>query len=123
MAGINHWRELKVWQKGHQLALLIYTLSSDFPAHEKFALTSQMRRAVVSVTSNIVEGFQRRSVRESLNFYNISSGSLEETRYQLLLAKDLNYLSEPKYKQAEFLAEEVSKLLHAWSNSQRRNSE
>ncbi|KKQ34138.1 MAG: S23 ribosomal protein [Candidatus Nomurabacteria bacterium GW2011_GWB1_37_5] len=82
-----------------------------------------MRRAAVSVPSNIVEGFKRKTVKESLNFYNISAGSLEELKYQLLLSKDLGYLKENDYLEIFNLSEEVSKLLQAWSNSQKDNSD
>ena len=80
-----------------------------------------MQRAAVSVASNIVEGFRRRTVKESLSFYNKADGSLEELRYQLLLSHDLHYIPQDELQIAEGLAQEVSRLLHAWSKSQREN--
>ena len=90
---IKSFTELKVWQKAHELALLVYKLTNKFPAEEKFGLTNQIRRATVSIASNLAEGFGRHSVthRASVNFYNIANGSLEEVKYQLLLSKDLKY--------------------------------
>jgi len=122
MANINTFKDLKVWQKSHELALFTYRLTINFPPEEKYALVSQMRRSVVSVASNIVEGFKRKTVKDSLNFYNISAGSLEELKYQLLLSKDLGYLKEKNYLEVMNLADEVSKMLQAWSKSQKSNS-
>ena len=119
MPGISTWRDLKVWQKAHELTLLTYKVTKQFPSDEKFGLSSQMRRAAVSVASNIVEGFHRRTVRESLNFYNMAGGSLEELRYQYVLSSDLGYVSRDMYAHAEKVAEEVSKMLMAWVLSQR----
>jgi four helix bundle protein len=121
MARISSWRDLVVWKKAHELALLVYKLTKDFPSDEKFGLSSQMRRAAVSIASNIVEGFKRRTVKDSVSFYNISDGSLEELRYQLLLSYDLGYISKTNYQSAEQLALDVSRLLYAWSKSQREN--
>ena len=117
---VKTFRDLKVWQKAHELALYIYKITAKFPQQEKYGLTSQIRRAVVSVVSNIVEGFKRRSAKDSLNFYNISDSSLEELKYQLILARDLRYIPEDEYSKGIELAEEVSKMLYSWSNSQKR---
>lgn len=122
MSQIRSWQELTVWQKAHNLVLLTYRLTGNFPPGERYGLSSQMRRAAVSIASNIVEGFHRRGVRDSLSFYNIAVGSLEELRYQYLLSKDLGYLSEGQYEQVTASAIEVSKLLFAWSKSQRVNA-
>jgi four helix bundle protein len=121
VATINSWQDLVVWRKAHELVLLVYALTKNFPNEEKFGLSSQMRRAAVSIASNIVEGFKRRTVKESVSFYNISDGSLEELRYQLFLGRDLKYLSENDYVAVEKLARDVSRLLYAWSKSQREN--
>ena len=117
MANINTFKDLI------ELALFTYKITVNYPSEEKYVLVSQMRRAAVSVPSNIVEGFKRKTVKESLNFYNISAGSLEELKYQLLLSKDLGYLKENDYLEIFNLSEEVSKLLQAWSNSQKDNSD
>lgn len=122
MANIVSWRELKVWQKAHELTIYTYKITATFPNQEKFGLTSQMQRAAVSVASNIVEGFRRRTLKDSLSFYNTSDGSLEELRYQYLLSCDLGYINKAQLQIAEGLAQDVSRLLHAWSKSQRENA-
>ena len=80
------FRDLVVWQKAHQFVLEIYRLSRSFPDDERFGLTSQLRRAAVSVPANIAEGFPKRSVSDKTRFFNIAQGSLEEVHYYLLLA-------------------------------------
>src|SRR3989304_2556410 len=122
MANIRKFEDLKVWQKAHQLVLMVYKLTSKFPPEEKYGLSSQKRRAVVSVASNIVEGFKRRTVKDSLNFYNTADASLEELRYQTLLSKDLGYISEIEYIELIKLEEEVSKMLNSWIKSQKGNA-
>ncbi len=90
---IEYFSQLRVWQKAHRLVLEIYRLTKNFPSEEKFSLVQQMRRAAVSVPANIAEGFKKRGVRNKLNFYNISQGSLEELKYYIILAGDLGYLN------------------------------
>lgn len=113
---MKSFKELKVWQKAHELVLCIYKITKKFPEDEKFGLISQMRRAAVSIASNIVEGFHRYSDKVSNNFYDIADGSIEELKYQLILSKDLKYLSLDDYDLTSGLSEEVSKMLHAWKN-------
>ena len=91
---IARFEDLSVWQKAHQLVLQVYRITGSFPAEERFGLSSQMRRAAVSVPANLAEGFKKRGVKDKLNFYNIAQGSLEELRYYLILSKDLGYLSD-----------------------------
>ena len=118
MRRINTFPDLRVWQKAHKLALQIYKISKKFPKSEMYGLSSQIRRAVVSIASNIVEGFERKSSKDSLHFYNIADGSLEEVKYQLLLSHDLEYIDDKAYKETLELAEEVSKMLNSWIKSQ-----
>jgi len=122
MSNIKTFQDLIVWQKSHNLVLQVYEITSIFPSEEKYGLISQMRRAAISMASNIVEGFKRRTVKDSLNFYNISAGSLDELKYQLLVSKDLKYMPEKNYNELLILAEEVSKLLTSWIRSQKTNS-
>ena len=117
MAHIRTFQDLKVWQKAHALAVLVYTITNRFPSDEKFGLTTQLRRASVSVASNIVEGFRRKSLKDSLHFYKIADGSLEELKYQLLLSHDIKLLSDDTYTLALSLSEEVSKMLYFWIKS------
>ena len=122
MANIKIFTELKVWIRAHELVLEVYQVTKNFPLDEKYALTQQLRRAAVSVASNIVEGFNRLSVKESLHFYSIARGSLEETKYQLLIARDLKYLSCEVYEKIINLGNEVGKMLNAWVQCQIKNS-
>lgn len=91
MSKIQTYEDLIAWQKAHQLVLATYRATKSFPKEELFGLSSQIRRAAVSVSSNIVEGFTRKSNTEKLRFYNIAEASCEEVHYQLLLAQDLDY--------------------------------
>jgi four helix bundle protein len=108
------FEELLVWQKAHAFALMIYRLSGTFPKHEMFGLTSQFRRAAVSIPSNIAEGFRRRGTADKARFYNIAQSSVEECRYYLVLTRDLEYAD---VQEASRLIQEVSKLLEAYVNS------
>jgi four helix bundle protein len=89
---IQTFQNIKAWQKSHALILSVYRLTEDYLKHELFSLVSQSRRAAVSIPSNIAEGFRRNGKNDSLHFYNMAQGSLEELRYQMLLAKDLKYI-------------------------------
>ena len=103
--------KLIVWQKSHELTLNIYEITKSFPKDEQFGLTSQIRRAAVSIPSNIVEGKARGSNKDYKRFLLIARGSLEETKYQLLLAKDLKYIDEESYRELLNLALETGRLL------------
>jgi four helix bundle protein len=100
-----------VWQKSHRFVLEVYKYTSIFPKVEDYALTSQFRRAAVSITANIAEGFARKSLKEKIRFYNISQGSLEECRNYLILSRDLNYSNPDNLLQ---ILEEVSVLLNSY---------
>jgi len=108
------FQDLIVWQKAHEFVLLVYRYSESFPKSELYGLTSQARRAAVSIPANIAEGFKKKTKPDKVRFLNIAQGSLEECRYYLILARDLNYgdASELKVK-----LEEVSKLLEAYLSS------
>ena len=94
---ITNFQDLIVWKKSHQLVLEVYKLTEKYPKHELFGLVSQTRRASVSVPSNIVEGFKKRTKKDTLHFCNIADCSLEELKYDLILAKDLKYISEQEF--------------------------
>jgi len=111
----KRFQDVKVWKKSHELALEVYRITRTFPKEEIFALTSQMRRASVSVPANIAEGFKKKSAKDKLNFYNTSQGSLEELRYYFILSKDLGYIASNDVLQAK--AQEVSKMLESWCDS------
>lgn len=109
---IQSFTQLIAWQKAHLLALEIYKITKAFPAEEKFGLIDQLRRAAVSVTSNVAEGFYRRTMKDKAHFYSISLGSLAEIQNQLLLSRDLLYVSREKFKVLALKTVEVHKLLN-----------
>ncbi len=90
---IKSFTELIAWQESHKLVLEIYKICKTFPSEERFGLASQIQRAAVSITSNIAEGFSRKSPKEKVNFYYIALGSLTEVLNQLIIAKDLSYIN------------------------------
>jgi four helix bundle protein len=106
--------DLVVWQRAHELVLAVYRATDAFPKSELYGLTSQIRRSAVSIPANIAEGFRKRGAADKLRFYNIAQGSLEETRYYLILAGDLAYAETTLLQ--EKLAE-VSRLLEAYSQA------
>ena len=106
------FRELKVWQQAHDLTLTVYKAVVSFPPHEQYGLMSQMRRAAVSIAANIVEGHKRQGRREFLNFLSVAESSLEELKYHLLLAHDLQYLAPSAFGQLYQRAELVGKMLN-----------
>ncbi len=108
------FKDLLVWQKAHLFVLAVYRLSGTFPRLELYGLTSQFRLAAVSIAANIAEGFRKRGKADELRFFNIAQGSLEECRYYLILAKDLEYGDVSELNQ---LLEEVSRLLEAYLRS------
>lgn len=108
---IKSFTDLAVWQEGHKLVLLIYKITGSFPKPELYGLTSQIRRAAVSITSNIAEGFFRFHYKDKLNFYYDSRGSIAEVTNQAIIAKDLKLMSEEDFKRVEELANRTSIIL------------
>lgn len=107
-------QELVVWQKSHQLVLRIYKMTRSFPQNELFGWVSQIRRAGVSVPANIAEGFKRKGKADKIRFFNISQSSLEEVRYYLILANDLDY-AETKTLLTDL--DEIGRMLDAYIKS------
>ncbi|QLG70009.1 MAG: 23S rRNA-intervening sequence protein [Candidatus Woesebacteria bacterium] len=93
MGKIHLFSDLNAWKEAYELVILVYKLTDKFPAKENYALTGQMRRSAVSISSNIAEGFSRRGKREKILFYSTSLGSLTELQSQVLIAKGVGYLS------------------------------
>jgi four helix bundle protein len=102
--------QLRAWQEGHALVLRIYRITKTFPLDEQFGLTNQLRRAAVSITSNIAEGFSRSSPREKAQFYSAALGSLTEVQNQLLIAKDVGYLSADEFAETAQRTVTISKI-------------
>ena len=112
MDTILHYSRLNVWQRSHKLVLAVYRASQSLPTAERFGLTSQLRRAVLSVPTNIAEGSKRVAPKEYAHFLNIAEGSLSETQYLLLVGRDLGYI--PKDLAGRYLGEtsELLRMFH-----------
>ena len=143
MAAARSFEDLIVWQKAHKFVLSVYELSNNFPKSETYGLTSQLRRAAVSIPANIAEGFKKRTAKDKIKFLlgarslapdgalkdtpadnagshrNIAQGSAEECRYYLILVQDLKYGDT---KASALLLEEVSKLLNSYSRKIQENN-
>jgi len=108
------FQDLIVWQKAHEFVLEVYIYTKNFPKAELYGLTSQFRRAAVSIAANIAEGFKKRGKKDKARFLNISQGSLEECRYYIILSTDLGYGSKNSLNKK---IQDVSKLLNAYSKA------
>ena len=117
----RNYRDLIGWQKAMDLVEMVYEMTNNFPSDERFGLTSQLRRAVVSVPSNIAEGQGRNSGNEFKRVLNIAHGSLREVETQLLIAGRLKYLTESNVQQALQLCEETGRIINGLINSLKRN--
>jgi len=113
-ASAKTFRDLIVWQKAHMFVLAVYQLTAAFPKEETYGLSAQMRRAAVSIAANIAEGFRKRGRADKARFMNTAEGSVEESRYYLILTEDLGY---GKTKILNDLLEEVSRLLNAYAKA------
>ena len=109
---IKSFTDLDAWKEGHKLVLMVYKVTKDFPKDELFGLTIQIKRAVISITSNIAEGFSRYSYKEKTQFYYISLGSLTEVQNQLLAARDLGYCSEKSFMPIAEQTVKASKIIN-----------
>ncbi len=109
---IKSFADLNAWKEGHKLVVSIYKMTKNFPQSEQFGLSNQLRRASVSITSNLAEGFSRNSYKEKLQFYHMSLGSLTEVQNQLLISKDVNFISEKEFGEISESTIIVSKLVN-----------
>lgn len=109
---ITSFTKLDAWKEGHVLVLLVYKTTKEFPKEELFGLVMQMRRSAVSITSNIAEGFSRQSYKEKIQFYMIALGSLTELQNQLLVARDVEFVSDDMFDEIAAQAVRVSKILN-----------
>lgn len=117
------FKDLECWQKAHEFVKLVYKSTELFPVEERYGLTSQFRRAAVSIAANICEGYRKLSRTDKLRFMNIAQGSLEECRYYILLSKDLNYIDQNTYEDLEYIINGVSWKLNGYAESIRLNKE
>ena len=117
MTAARTFRDLFVWQKAHQFALRVYKETQKFPSDERYGLTRQLRRSAVSIPANIAEGFVKRGIADKLRYLNIAQGSLEESRYYLILASDLGLADLSDLEES---LDECSRMIEAFSQSLRR---
>ncbi len=114
------FENLDVWKESRNLVLMVYRLQNSFPSFEKYGLGDQLRRASVSVSSNIVEGNYRFSIQEQIRFIEISFGSLMEVYCQLILAFDLNYIDEQQMSECKTLIDRIKQMLIALNRKKRK---
>jgi four helix bundle protein len=114
---MHQFKELKVWQKSVELATDVYNSTNNFPSEEKFGLTSQIRRSVVSISSNIAEGAGRRSKKEFKVFLNYAYGSSSELETQLIISKNLGFINEEILAKLSESINEIQKMIYSLSNS------
>ncbi len=110
---MQRFTELNVWQRSHALVLNIYRITARFPGEERFGLTAQLRRAALSVPTNIAEGSKRQGNQEYARFLNIAEGSLAETEYLLIVSRDLAYVNDTLSKQLLGEIAAIARMLHA----------
>lgn len=109
---IKTFTDLDAWKEGHKLVLMTYKLTKNFPKEEMFGLIGQMRRCVVSITSNIAEGFSRHSYKEKLQFYSMAQGSVTELQNQALVARDVGYVSKEEFQEIAEQSVKVHKIIN-----------
>lgn len=114
---MHNFRNLKIWQKSRLLVKEVFLLTRNFPAEEKFGLTSQVLRSAYSVPSNIAEGSGRSSNKEFSRFLDIALGSAYELETQLILASDVNYITEDKLEEIQKLLQEVQKMIYSFKST------
>ena len=110
---MQRFTDLKVWQRGHALVLSVYRATTGFPLHERYGLTSQLRRAALSVPTNIAEGSKRAGRQEYARFINISEASLAETEYLIMVGRDLTYMTPLMAKPLLVQVADLARMLHA----------
>ena len=108
-----NFKELKVWQKAHEMTLNTYRATAGFPREEMYGLTSQLRRAAASIGANVAEGCGRRSDGDMCRFLQIARGSASEAEYHFLLARDLHFLDEKEFRMLTHRADELQRMLTA----------
>lgn len=120
---MDTFQDLDVWKEAHKLVLRIYKLTRNFPESELYHLTNQLRRSATSIPANIAEGKGRKTLNEYIQYLYNARGSLEETKYHLLLAKDLGYLNSGDYSELLKCYNKTGKMLNGLINSLKRKRE
>lgn len=117
---IKEFTDLKAWQESHRLVLLVYKVSKLFPKEELYSLVDQMKRASISVTSNIAEGFGRQGYKEKIQFYYLAQGSLVELKNQLIISFDVGYVSQKNYDELRLQADTAHMILQGLIKSSKK---
>ena len=115
------FRDLECWQKAHEFVKAVYAVTKQFPDDERYGLTSQFRRAAVSIAANICEGYKKLSRQDKLRFMNIAQGSLEECRYYIILSRDVDYIDQAVHDRLEYLINGASWKLNGYAEGISRN--
>ena len=116
------FKDLDCWQKAHEFVLAVYRVTKQFPEDECYGLTSQFRRAAVSIAANICEGYKKLSKADKLRFFNIAQGSLEECRYYIILSRDIEYIDQQTHNRLEFLINGASWKLNGYAEGISKNA-
>lgn len=109
---ITNFTDLNAWKEAHKLVILVYKIVRDFPKSETFILVPQILRAVISISSNIAEGFSRRTRKEKVQFYSTSLGSLTEVQNQLIISRDIGYIDKDNFDKIYYLTITIHKLIN-----------
>ncbi|MCR4958859.1 MAG: four helix bundle protein [Prevotella sp.] len=115
------FKDLECWQKAHEFVKAVYRVTKTFPEDERYGLTSQFRRAAVSIAANICEGYRKLSRADKLRFMNISQGSFEECRYYIILSLDIEYINRETHDYLEFLINGASWKLNGYAEAISQN--
>ena len=116
------FKDLECWKKAHEFVLAVYRVTKQFPEDERYGLTSQFRRAAVSIAANICEGYKKLSKADKLRFMNIAQGSLEECRYYIILSRDIEYIDQPTHDRLEYLINGASWKLNGYAEGISKNA-
>ncbi|MBQ7527456.1 MAG: four helix bundle protein [Bacteroidaceae bacterium] len=116
------FKDLECWQQAHEFVKAVYAATKPFPEEERYGLTSQFRRAAVSIAANICEGYRKLSRADKFRFMNIAQGSLEECKYYILLSRDIEYIDQPTHDKLESLINGTSWKLNGYAEAISRNS-
>jgi len=117
----HSFKDLECWQQAHEFVKAVYLITKQFPEDENYGLTSQFRRAAVSIAANICEGYRKLSRADKLRFLNISQGSLEECRYYIILSHDIEYIDKTTHDNLEYLINGVSWKLNGYAEAISQN--
>ncbi|MFN0082879.1 MAG: four helix bundle protein [Ferruginibacter sp.] len=119
---MHNFKELKFWQKAVDLSVMVYKITANFPAEQKFGLVSQLRRATISIASNIAEGASRNSDKEFLHFLSLSTGSAFEIETQLIIATKLNFVDQNQLENLLKQLTEIQKMIYSFSKKLKENN-